>query len=430
VLADGCVNLNVILGAEWARERFCPLAAAGCGAGGGREGGLASGSAGALEMGERKLPEAKTLVVKVGTYTLSDERGRLDREQVRNLVDQVAEVRSRGTRVILVSSGAIAAGVELMGLPERPRDIPTLQAASSVGQGLLVRTYADLFARHGILVGQVLFTQYDFAHRRQYLNARNTFRKLLDHGVLPLVNENDTVAVEEIRFGDNDRLAALVAVLTGADLLVMLSDIEGFYTGDPRRDRGARVIHEVEEITPDLARAAGRAGGEHSSGGMRAKLEAARIANAAGIGVVVAPGRERGVLRRVLEGERLGTYFHPSPRRLRSQKHWIAYGATPRGTIVVDDGAREALLSGGKSLLPAGVVECRGRFSAGDAVEVVDAEGRPIARGICGMSSGEVNRVKGLHTREAAGRLGGECEEVIHRDYLVILEEGNAGNGG
>ncbi|WP_287154424.1 glutamate 5-kinase [Candidatus Solincola tengchongensis] len=379
-------------------------------------------------MGERKLPEVKTLVVKVGTYTLSDQRGRLDREQVRSLVDQIAMVRARVPRVVLVSSGAIAAGVELMGLSERPRDIPTLQAASSVGQGLLVRTYADLFAAHGILVGQVLFTQYDFAHRRQYLNARNTFRKLLEHGVLPLVNENDTVAVEEIRFGDNDRLAALVAVLTGANLLVMLSDVEGLYSGDPRRDREARLIHEVKEVTPELTRVAGRAGGEHSSGGMRAKLEAARIANAAGIGVVVAPGREPRVLERVLEGERLGTYFHPSPRRLRSQKHWIAYGATPRGTIVVDDGAREALLSGGKSLLPAGVLECRGDFGAGDAVEVVDARGRTIARGICGMSSLEVNRVKGLHTREAAWRLGGECEEVIHRDYLVLLDRDDTGN--
>ncbi len=380
-------------------------------------------------MDRRRLPEVRTLVVKVGTYTLSDARGRLDREQVKSLVDQIAGVYARGPQVILVSSGAIAAGVELMGLTERPRDIPTLQAASSVGQGLLVRTYADLFARHGILVGQVLFTQYDFAHRRQYLNARNTFRKLLEHGVLPLVNENDTVAVEEIRFGDNDRLAALVSVLTGADLLIMLSDIEGLYTGDPRRDPEARIVHEVEEITPELVRAAGKAGGEHSSGGMRAKLEAARIANAAGIGVVVAPGREPGVLERVLRGERVGTYFHPSTRRLRSQKHWIAFGASPRGTIVVDDGAREALLSGGKSLLPAGVLECRGRFSAGDAVEVVDARGRPIARGICGMSSQEVNRVKGLHTREAAGRLGAECEEVIHRDYLVVLEGRDAGGG-
>lgn len=380
-------------------------------------------------MGERKIPEVNTLVVKVGTYTLSDRAGRLDREQMRNLVDQVAAVRARVPRVVLVTSGAIAAGVELMGLAERPRDIPTLQAASSVGQGLLVRTYADLFAAHGILVGQVLFTQHDFAHRRQYLNARNTFRKLFEHGVLPLVNENDTVAVEEIRFGDNDRLAALVAVLTGANLLIMLSDVEGLYSGDPRREREARIIHEVEEVTPKLSRVAGKAGGEHSSGGMRAKLEAARIANAAGIGVVVAPGREPRVLERVLGGERLGTYFHPSPRRLRSQKHWIAFGAAPRGILVVDDGARQAILSGGKSLLPAGVLECRGEFNAGDAVEIVDARGRTIARGICGMSSMEVNRIKGLHTREAALRLGGECEEVIHRDYLVLLDKDDAADG-
>lgn len=374
-------------------------------------------------MSERKLPQVNRLVVKVGTYTLSDARGRLDRDQVRNLVDQIAAIRAGGREVILVSSGAIAAGVELLGLPERPRDIPSLQAASSVGQGLLLRTYADLFSRHGLLVGQVLFTQYDFAHRRQYLNARNTFRRLLQQGVIPLVNENDTVAVEEIRFGDNDRLAALVAVLTGADLLIMLSDIAGLYTADPRRNREARLIHEVEEITPDLVKTAGKGGREHSSGGMKAKLEAARIANSAGIGVVVAPGWERDVLVRVLGGERVGTYFHPAGRRLKGQKHWIAFGTTPRGIIVVDDGAREALLRGGKSLLPAGILECRGDFNAGDAVEVVDSQGRCIARGICGMSSLDINRVKGLHTREAAGRLGESCEEVIHRDYLVVLEK-------
>ncbi len=371
----------------------------------------------------RKLPRVRRLVVKVGTYTLSDPQGRLDRRQVKNLSDQIAAIRRRGLEVVLVSSGAIAAGVEMLGLPERPKDIPSLQAASSVGQGMLLRTYADFLARHGILVGQVLFTQYDFAHRRQYLNARNTFRRLLQQGVLPLVNENDAVAVEEIRFGDNDRLAALVAVLTGADLLIMLSDIAGLYNADPLLVRDAELIHEVERITPELVRAAGKAGKEHASGGMAAKLEAARIANAAGIGVIVAPGRESRVLERVLEGERLGTYFHPAGKRMRGQKHWIAYGSAPKGAIVVDDGAREAILRGGKSLLPAGVLECRGDFGAGDPVEVLDRQGRKIARGICGLSSSDLERVKGLHTREAARRLEGICEEVIHRDYLVVLEK-------
>jgi len=374
---------------------------------------------------ERKLPRVRRLVVKVGTYTLSDARGRLDRRQVRNLVDQIASLYGAGYQVILVSSGAIAAGVELLGLAERPKDIPSLQAASSVGQGMLLRTYADYFAEHGILVGQVLFTQYDFAHRRQYLNARNTFRRLLEQGVVPLVNENDAVAVEEIRFGDNDRLAALVAVLTAADLLLMLSDVEGLYSADPRREKEAELIHEVEEITPSLLRAAGRSSKEHASGGMAAKLEAARIATAAGVGVVVAPGNLPGVLGRVLAGERVGTYFIPSGRRLKGQKHWIAFGTTTRGTIVVDDGAREAILRGGKSLLPAGVLECRGDFKAGDAVEVVDSGGRRIARGLCGMSAEEVRKVKGLRTGEASDRLGERCEEVIHRDYLVVVEDGN-----
>ncbi|NPV60346.1 MAG: glutamate 5-kinase [Actinobacteria bacterium] len=374
---------------------------------------------------ERRELDSRRVVVKVGTYTLSDAQGRLDREQVGNLVGQVASLRRSGREVVLVSSGAIAAGVELLGLGERPRDIPTLQAASSVGQGLLVALYADFFAAEGLRVGQVLFSQYDFAHRRQYLNARNTFRRLLEMGVVPLVNENDTVAVEEIRFGDNDRLAALVAVLVEADLLVMLSDTEGFFTADPKRNQGARIIREVEHITPEMFRLAGEAVEEHSSGGMAAKLEAASIAGAAGIGTVIAYGRERGVLDRVLAGEPVGTYFRPPKRRLRGQKHWIAYGARPRGVIVVDEGAREALLRGGRSLLPAGVVECRGEFVSGDAVEVVDREGRRIARGICGLSSTELDMVKGLRSDEAACRLGEEeCEEVIHRDYLVILDRG------
>lgn len=367
---------------------------------------------------------ARRVVVKVGTYTLSDAGGRLDREHMRDIVRQIAVLREEGREVVLVSSGAIAAGVELLGLEGRPRDIPSLQAASSVGQGLLLHLYTSLFADHGILVGQVLFTQYDFAHRQQYLNARNTFRRLLEQGVTPLVNENDTVAVEEIRFGDNDRLAALVAVLTEADLLVMLSDIQGFYTADPKRDAGASLIHEVERVTPAMLKAAGKALEEHASGGMAAKLEAARIATASRIGVVVASGKEPNVLDRVVGGEVIGTHFHPGKRKMRGHKHWIAFGARPCGTIVIDRGAREALIHGGKSLLPAGVVECRGTFEAGDAVEVIDENGRKVAKGLCGLSSAELCEVKGMRTGEAAHRLGEEsCEEVIHRDYLVLAEK-------
>jgi glutamate 5-kinase len=368
--------------------------------------------------------EARRIVVKVGTYTLSDAEGRLDRVHMKDLVEQLATLRDEGRELILVSSGAIAAGVELLGLPERPQDIPSLQAASSVGQGLLLHLYSSFFDACGVLVGQVLFTQYDFAHRQQYLNARNAFRRLLEQGVVPLVNENDTVAVEEIRFGDNDRLAALVAVLTEADLLIMLSDIEGLYTADPKKDRGAHLIHEVERITPAMIKSAGKAVEEHSSGGMTAKLEAARIAAASGIGVVIAPGRETGVLSAVLGGRQIGTYFHAERKRLRDQKHWIAFGTRPHGTIVIDAGARDAILHGGKSLLPAGVVECKGNFAPGDAVEVIDEDGRKIARGLCGLSIRELDEVKGLRSGEAARLLGEErSEEVIHRDYLVIVEK-------
>ncbi len=366
---------------------------------------------------------ARRVVVKVGTYTLSDDRGRLDREHMKNLVSQIAALRGEGLEIILVSSGAIAAGVELLQLAERPKDIPSLQAASSVGQGLLLHLYSSFFGAGGILVGQVLFTQYDFSHRQQYLNARNAFRRLLEQGVVPLVNENDTVAVEEIRFGDNDRLAALVAVLTESDLLVMLSDIKGLYTADPKSNRGARLIGDVDRITAEMIRSAGKAVEEHSSGGMVAKLEAARIATASGIGVVIAPGRGPGVLSAILGGEQVGTYFHPLKKKLRDHKHWIAFGTRPQGTIVVDAGARDAIVRGGKSLLPAGVVGCRGNFVPGDAVEVIDESGAKIARGLCGLSAAELNEVKGMHTAEAARMLGEDrCEEVIHRDYLVIVE--------
>lgn len=368
--------------------------------------------------------KSKRMVVKVGTYTLSDASGRLDREHMRELVGQLASLREKGLEIIMVSSGAIAAGVELLGLPERPQDMPSLQAASSVGQGLLLHLYSNLFGERGVLVGQVLFTQYDFAHRQQYLNARNTFRRLMEQGVIPLVNENDTVAVEEIRFGDNDRLAALVAVLTEADTLVMLSDIQGLYTADPKSDSQAEIIHEVERITPDLLKAAGKAREEHSSGGMAAKLEAARIATASGIGVVIASGREPAVLDRILAGEKVGTFFHAGEKRLRGQKHWIAFGTRPCGAIIIDSGARDALVHGGKSLLPAGVVGCRGNFAPGDAVEVIDKDGVKVAQGLCSLSAVELEEIKGLRTDEVARRLGEEqAEEVIHRDYLVIMEK-------
>jgi glutamate 5-kinase len=375
-------------------------------------------------LAEKRRFRTKRVVVKVGTYTISDEGGRLDRAQIGEIVRQISEQRQKGVEVVLVSSGAIAAGVELLGLSERPRDIPSLQAASSVGQGLLLRLYTEYFQKLDILVGQVLFTQYDFAHREQYLNARNTFERLIDQSVIPLVNENDTVAVEEIRFGDNDRLAALVAVLTEADLLVMLSDVKGLYTADPKKDAGARLISEVERVTPAMIRAAGQSLEEHASGGMAAKLEAARIATSSGVGVVIAPGREPYVLGKVLKGNKVGTYFQAGRKKLKGQKHWIAYGARPQGVIVIDEGARNALVDGGKSLLPAGVLACRGNFGPGDAVEVVDESGKKIARGLCALSRSDLDEVKGLRSPEAARRLPGErCEEVIHRDYMVILEK-------
>jgi len=311
---------------------------------------------------------------------------------------------------VLVSSGAIAAGLDPLGMRRRPTDIPSLQAAASVGQGILMHAYQRAFARRKVKVGQVLLTQDDFIRRKGYVNARAALTRLLALGVVPIVNENDTVAVDEIRFGDNDRLAALVANLVHADLLVILSDVEGVY--DPAR--GARFVMERIDNLSALSGLATKAGSHIGSGGIASKIEAAKIATASGVAMVVANARRPGVLAGVLAGEPIGTYVPVRRGRGPSRKLWIAFAQSPRGTIVVDDGARRALVDGGKSLLPAGVVDHRGRFAIGDAVEVATPDGVVFARGLVNYASDEIEGVRGRSIRE-----GGR--EIIHRDSLVIL---------
>ncbi|HEX2050344.1 MAG TPA: glutamate 5-kinase [Actinomycetota bacterium] len=366
-------------------------------------------------MARPELGAGDRLVVKVGTASLVDARGAPDDARFEALCDGVAAVRAAGVEVVLVSSGAIAAGLGPLGLPARPPDIPTLQAAAAVGQGRLVARYQRLLAARGIVTAQMLLTRYDFMHRQQYLNARNTLDRLLALGAVPVVNENDTVAVDEIRFGDNDRLAALVANLASARLLLLLTDTRGVHAADPRVRPDAPVLDEVERITPELESAAGGRGSPLSSGGMASKLAAAWVATFSGVGVVVAGAAEGGVVERVARGERTGTYFHPQPRRASARRLWIAFAQPPRGAVVVDDGARRAVVEGKKSLLPAGVVEVRGRFSAGDAVDVVDGDGTVFARGLVRYGTEELAAARGRPTSELAGR------EVIHRDQLVVL---------
>jgi len=364
----------------------------------------------------------KRVVIKVGSSTLAPGEAGLDRDFVSSLVSQICAVREAGHQVLLVSSGAIAAGIERLGLAERPSDMPSLQAAASVGQVALVETYAEFFAACGTTVGQVLLTQHDTAHRESYLHARDTLERLLSLGVVPVVNENDTVAVDEIRFGDNDGLAALVATMVHADLVILLTDIEGLYDADPRLFAEARLLERVEELTDDLLGAAGGAGSEVGSGGMRTKLEAARLLMKAGITAVVCDGRREGVVVDAVEGRGVGTAFTPGEGSISARKLWIALAHKPSGGVIIDDGAREALVQGHKSLLPAGVVGVSGSFAPGDAVELRDRSGSVVARGLSELAAEDVERVKGMKSSEIAEtfpQLAGKA--VVHRDHLVVL---------
>lgn len=363
----------------------------------------------ALDAGDR-------LVVKVGTASLVDDSGRPDLAKLQSLCSGIAAARSTGVDVILVSSGAIAAGLAPLGLDRRPGDIPSLQAAAAVGQGHLLGEYTRLLAARGIVAAQVLLTRYDFMHRQQYLNARHTLDRLLELGAVPIVNENDTVAVDEIRFGDNDRLAALVANLARAKLLLLVTDARGVHSADPRKFPDAPILDEVERITSELERAAGGRGSDLATGGMASKLAAAWVATFSGVGVVVAGGSESSVVPDVVRGEPIGTYFHPHPTRASARRLWIAFAQPPKGTVVVDSGARRALVEDKRSLLPVGVVGVRGRFEPGDTVDIAEMEGGAFGRGLVRYGSEELESARGKSTAELAGR------EVVHRDQLVVLE--------
>src|SRR5437660_1660132 len=318
----------------------------------------------------RQLGRLRRLVVKVGTSLIAEPGTGPDPDRIAGLATEIAGARE-GREAVLVSSGAIATGMARLALPARPRSIPEKQAAAAVGQSALMWHYEAAFKRHGIPVGQVLLTAQDIGDRARYLNARNTLLALLRFGVLPIVNENDTVAVEEIKVGDNDNLSALVASLIDADLLVLLTDVDGLYTGDPATDRDARVIDTVDAVTEDVTRLVWNGAGAGAVGGMATKLQAAQKAAAAGVPMVIASGRKQGTLARVLKGEPVGTYFAPKADRLGARKRWIAFAVTPQGRLTVDAGALQALTHHGKSLLPSGVVDVEGDFAAGEVVALV-----------------------------------------------------------
>jgi len=373
------------------------------------------------------LTQARRIVVKVGSALLVDgDSGRVNRAWLETLVEDLLRLRKRGQRVILVSSGAIALGRRRLGLKPGVLRLEESQAAAAVGQIRLAHAYKELLEGCDVTVAQVLLTLEDSERRRRYLNARATLESLLALGALPVINENDTVATAEIRYGDNDRLAARVAQMAGADCLVLLSDVEGLYSADPNREPGARFIHEVPQITPEIEAMAGRSASQVGSGGMAAKIAAARIAVAAGCHLCIAAGVHRHPLRRIEEGADC-TWFVPSATPAAARKQWIAGTLRPAGALTIDAGALRALLDG-RSLLPAGVTTARGRFDRGDTVSVLAADGAEIARGIVAYSDVDAARIMGRKSSEIAAILGFRGrDEMIHRDDLVLMRQQAAG---
>jgi glutamate 5-kinase len=357
-------------------------------------------------------------VVKVGTSSITSDAGEIEEHALRKLCAELVGARRAGHEVLLVCSGAIAAGMPALGFAKRPGDIETLQAVAAVGQPLLMQRFGAILAEDQVVAGQVLVTPYDFGHRTQYLHARDTLRRLLELGVIPIVNENDTVADDEIRFGDNDRIAALVANMVRAELLILLTDTAGLFTADPRLDAEASLIEEVAAVDEALELVAGGTGSVRGSGGMASKLAAAKIASWSGVRAVIAAADQPGVVRDALAGVPVGTVLQPHAERLASRKLWIAFAVGAGGRVVVDDGARRALVSQGRSLLAAGVRGVEGAFAADVAVEIVGEDGHVFAKGLVRYSADGLRAVAG---RRSADLPEGASPEVIHRDDLVVL---------
>jgi glutamate 5-kinase len=367
----------------------------------------------------------RRLVIKVGSAVLTDSRG-LNRVMIHRLSDQIAELRQSDPdrKIAIVSSGAVASGLRKVGFTERPRTIPHKQAMAAVGQGVLMEAWEAAFDKYDLLVAQLLLTSEDLTHRHRYLNARNTLETLLDWGILPIINENDTVVVEEIRFGDNDHLSAMIAGLIGADLVIILTDTAGLYDCDPRFHEEARLIPLVQRIDSKLTACATPTPGSVGTGGMLSKINAAKKCLASGIPMIIAPGKERDVLLRIFAGEPLGTFFLPRKRLYHGKKLWLANLPKPVGELVLDQGAVTALQKRGKSLLPIGVREVRGTFGVGSPVRCLNEAGGVIGVGLSNYRSAEVALIKGRHTEEIENLLGYKhSDEVIHRNNFVLTGE-------
>ncbi len=368
------------------------------------------------------LGRSRRIVVKVGSSILASVEKGLLYDVFSHLTKEISDLKRQGYEIVLVSSGAIAAGMEKLGYKTRPQAITQKQATAAVGQTRLMNIYEDCFSRYQQMVAQILLTRDDLSHRRRFLNARNTLLTLLELGIIPIINENDTVVVDEIKFGDNDNLSALITNLIGADLLIILTDIDGLCDSDPRVNPHARCIPLVEEVDVDLDGIVGETKSEISVGGMISKIQAARKASRFGIPTVVARGNKEGVLHQILKGKEIGTLILPKREALSSRKHWIAFNPKPKGDVIVDDGAKKALVQKGKSLLPSGVIKIRGNFNRGDLVTCLGPRGKEFARGLVNYSAAELEKIRGLRSDQIESALGYKySDEVIHRDDLVVL---------
>ena len=362
------------------------------------------------------------IVIKIGSNILTDKRGGLNPKRIHSIAKDISDICKAGYEVVVVSSGAVAAGMKKLGLKEKPKDIQLKQAAAAVGQSSLMWAYEKSFSDFGKKVAQVLLTREDFSERVRYLNSKNTLITLLSYGIIPIINENDTVATDEIKFGDNDQLAALVSGLIDAERLIILSDVEGLYSSDPTKNPEAKIIPFVDEITPEFEAMAGGAGSVVGTGGMYSKILAAQKAAAYGTKVNIISGRKKGLMAALLRGAHYGTEFRPHAKKISSRKGWIAYAIRPKGSLIIDDGAVNAILKTGKSLLPSGILKVEGEFDTGDAVYFVDLSGNRIAKGIVNYSSQDMERIKGRKTSEIETILGYKySDEVVHRDNLVLL---------
>lgn len=373
--------------------------------------------------GNRELLQKKNrIVVKVGSSTLTHETGKLNYHRIERLAMEIADLANQGKEMVLVSSGAVSAGMGPLGLSARPKTIREKQAVAAVGQGVLMHTYEKMFREYGQNVGQVLLTRMDAQDRKKFMNSRNTLLTMLQMGVIPIINENDVVAIDEFKIGDNDTLSAMVSNFIEADLLIILSDVDGLYTANPQTHPEARIIPVVTEVDKHVYDIAGGAGSSIGTGGMYTKIQAASIATSSGVDMVIASGSEDGVLRRICQGEDVGTWFTAKDSNLHTKKRWLLSGGKVQGSLIVDGGCRNALVEHGSSLLPVGIAAVEGEFHEGDIVNVM-YEGLVIAKGIVNYNSESVEAIKRHKTDDITKILGheGVYEEVIHRDNLVVM---------